>query len=297
MRIVERVRQHLRNAPDAALTLEQAGEDAGISPVRLHQVFFEIHGENFGEYVRRVRLEYACGLMRAFPDWTCTRVALEAGYSESSDFSRSFRRWFGLPPSRWDRVAPLNRLSPTLKNRQDLKSDSADIPCIGFPDTPSVDGMPVELSEEPEKRIAAMLVRDAIEPGRLRQAFDDFEDWLRQNDQLRDTRRFMGLSYDSNLDTPADQIRFELAYPVDDAVAAEERILIRTIPGRRVAKLHCRGGPAEFVAAWDHLLRVFLPNSRWRFGPGPQLEVYYNDPRRHEMLYWDMDCVVPIQAK
>lgn len=297
IQIVERIRLLVRNAPDRAIVLERAACEAGVSPVRLHQIFFEIHGENYGAYVRRARLEHACGLMRAFPDWTCTRVAQEAGYSESSDFSRSFKRAFGIAPSRWDRVEPLNLIGTKFKNCQDFQPDSTTIPSVGFQKTPTIDIAPIAVCVDPQMRVAALSVADAIEPGNLKRAFDELEDWLQQNDQLRDGRSFLGLSYDSNLDTPAEQIRFELAHEVDASIEAKGSIVVRTIPQRRVAKLPCRGGPADFVDAWDHLLRVFLPRSRWRFGPGPQMEVYFNDPRHNDMIYWDMNCVIPIQPK
>ena len=29
----------------------------------------------------------------------------------------------------------------------------------------------------------------------------------------------------------------------------------------------------------------------------PAMEIYHNDPRRHGMLFWDMDCVLPLEPK
>lgn len=106
--LASRLIRQIRTSPTKPLSLFEVSQAVGMSPVRLHQVFKRATGENFGAFVRRARLEYACELMRARPDWNCTRIGQEAGFSESSAFSRTFRRTFGLPPSRWDRITPLN---------------------------------------------------------------------------------------------------------------------------------------------------------------------------------------------
>ncbi len=294
---VEFVRESIRRAPDGNLTLEEAADKTGMSAVRLHQVFAELHGENFGSFARRVRLEYACGLMRAFPNWTCTRVALEAGYSESSDFSRAFKRAFGLAPSRWNRVEPLNLSSPMLRDQEDTDPLSVDVACIGFKPAPDAGATPVAIRRREQEHLAVIAVDEAVVPQNLHNAFDGLERWVADRGQIRPGRHFMGLSYDSNLDTAAGLIRFELAYPVDGDTQGEGTVLTRALPERSVAVLPCRGGVHDFVAAWDYLLRVFLPGEPWRAGPGPQMEIYYNDPRRHGMQYWDMDCVIPVQRE
>ncbi|MEM6908874.1 MAG: AraC family transcriptional regulator [Pseudomonadota bacterium] len=264
----------------------------GVSAQRLHQIFAETQGENFGAFVRRARLEHAVGLMRAFPSWSCTRIAHEAGYSESSDFTRTFSRSFGMPPSKWDRVKPLNRLAKNAPGGCDANED--DCP-VGFPDQYSGPFALPKLSERQQQTCAVLSVQEPTAPGNLADAFARLESWLGDAGQLRDDRQFMGLSYDSTLDTPVDVMQFELAYPIDRDCDGCEDISIRTLPPCQCAVLPCRGGVGDFVAAWDFLLRGFLPASEWRQGPGPQIEVYYNDPRKHDMQYWDMDCVLPIE--
>ncbi|MEE4538304.1 MAG: helix-turn-helix transcriptional regulator [Erythrobacter sp.] len=115
--IFERLTQKVRECPREPITLDQAAREEGLSASRLHQIFAEEQGENFGAFIRRARVEYACGLMRAFKEWSCTQIAYEAGFSESSDFSRSFKRHFGIAPSAWDRFVPLGKRMSVLKNR------------------------------------------------------------------------------------------------------------------------------------------------------------------------------------
>jgi len=120
---------------------------------------------------------------------------------------------------------------------------------------------------------------------------------VREREQWRIERRFVGLSYDSDLDTPPEMYRYDLGYEVDVGVEGSDGIFVRTIPPFLAAVLPCRGGGSDFIAAWDHLQRGFLPASEWMIGRGPQMEIYYVDPRPHGMAYWDMDCVLPVQKE
>lgn len=295
LKSVEQVRARVRADPAATIPLDDVAAEVGVSPIRLHVLFAELHGETFGAFVRRTRIELACGLMRAFPDWSCTRVAHEAGFSDSANFTRTFKRAFGLAPSRWDRVAPLNRLGKSDKKRQAADDESAMISEIGFASAPELRDFPVEIRRLPGMRLAVMEVRQAHVADNLSAAFDCMDAWLDARRQHRPERAMIGLSYDSNLDTPATQIRYELAHEVDETLAGDARMLIRETPAFTAAVLPCRGGARDFIAAWDHLLRRFLPASGWRPGRTPAMERYHNDPRRHAMAYWDMDCIQPIK--
>jgi AraC-like DNA-binding protein len=61
-------------------------------------------GLSFSELVEQARLELALALMRD-PAIPLTEVALELGYSDSANFTRAFRRWTGVAPRRYRRVA------------------------------------------------------------------------------------------------------------------------------------------------------------------------------------------------
>ena len=289
-RIKDRVRSHLPHR----LSLEEFAKETGLSHARVHQIFAAHESENFGAFCRRTRLEYACSLMRAFPDWSCTRVAFEAGFSESSDFSRSFKRQYGLNPTAWDRIQPL---ANALKKRQDNQTETINLSGPGYLDAFSGEEAPVTVQKRMGERVVTLPIRNAQTPSVLRQGFDDLERWLISNNQIKADRNFMGLSFDSTLDTPPEIYRFELAYPIDDSIEHDGEYRVLQIPDCDVAIMPCRGGAAQFISTWDYLLRGFIPNSGWREGPGPHLEIYYNDPRKFDMKYWDMDCIVRLSGK
>jgi AraC-like DNA-binding protein len=82
-------------------TLRSLAGDAGMSPFHFARVFRELSGTPPHAHLRRVRLAHAARLLREGA--SVTDACFDSGFSNLSHFSRSFRRAFGLPPSRYPR--------------------------------------------------------------------------------------------------------------------------------------------------------------------------------------------------
>jgi AraC family transcriptional regulator len=72
-------------------------EEAGVHPAHLARTFRQIHGCTLGDYVRKVRIEYACRCLTN-PETPLAEIALAAGFSDQSHFSRVFKRQMGISP-------------------------------------------------------------------------------------------------------------------------------------------------------------------------------------------------------
>ena len=83
-------------------TIEEVARRVATSPRQLQRVFEEVGG--YRAYLRRIRLSRAAALL-ARTDLTVTEVAARVGYGELSQFSKAFRRAYGLSPSQMSRAA------------------------------------------------------------------------------------------------------------------------------------------------------------------------------------------------
>jgi AraC family transcriptional regulator len=72
-------------------------EEAGVHPAHLARTFRQIHGCTLGDYVRKVRIEYACRCLTN-PETPLAEIALAADFSDQSHFSRVFKRQMGISP-------------------------------------------------------------------------------------------------------------------------------------------------------------------------------------------------------
>lgn len=96
-RAVEYADEHL----DSELSLDRLAEIACFSPRHFHRIFTAFLNETPGDYVMRLRLQKATGLILMQKPPTMTEVAAMCGFSTSALFSRNFARYFGASPSEW----------------------------------------------------------------------------------------------------------------------------------------------------------------------------------------------------
>ena len=80
--------------------LSEIAAEAGVHPVHLAREFRKHYGSTIGEYLRRVRIEYAC---RELMDSkvAVANIASAAGFADQSHFSRTFKRVCGTTPGRY----------------------------------------------------------------------------------------------------------------------------------------------------------------------------------------------------
>ena len=99
---VNRAIDHILKSLDQPLQLETVARIAGFSPFHFHRVFRSIVGETLNQFVKRVRLERALSMLSHGRQSSLTEIALACGLGSSSDFSRSFKQRYGVPPSAFD---------------------------------------------------------------------------------------------------------------------------------------------------------------------------------------------------
>lgn len=82
------------------LTLADVAQTVGVHPVHLAQTFHKMYRCTVGDYVRKLRIEYACQEL-ATSSKPIVEIALAAGFCDQSHFTRTFRRSIGIAPSQY----------------------------------------------------------------------------------------------------------------------------------------------------------------------------------------------------
>ena len=79
------------------LSLDEVARAVGVHPVHLAREFRRFQGCTVGEYVRQLRIEYACrALSRG--EMPLAEIAMSAGFFDQSHFCRVFREFTGMTP-------------------------------------------------------------------------------------------------------------------------------------------------------------------------------------------------------
>lgn len=92
-----RVRQRLLATEGCYPTLDELAEEFHLSTRTLIRRLRD-EGNQYQQLLDQVRQELACWLL-VHTDLSVEAVAERLGYSDTSNFSRTFRRWLGMPPN------------------------------------------------------------------------------------------------------------------------------------------------------------------------------------------------------
>ena len=100
---VYRARDLVRDRFAESLAIADIAAAVGAHPVQLARQFRSTFGCSVGEYVRRVRVDFACRALRTAAP--LSDIALRAGFADQSHFSRVFKRATGRTPGEYRRLA------------------------------------------------------------------------------------------------------------------------------------------------------------------------------------------------
>lgn len=98
-----RAQEALRAQFAAPPSLDELAAEVGVHPVHLARTFRARLGCSVGEYIRNLKIEFACKRLSA-SDATLVDIALAAGFADQSHFARTFKRFRGLTPAEFRRL-------------------------------------------------------------------------------------------------------------------------------------------------------------------------------------------------
>lgn len=91
----------------ASFAVEDVARVAGVHPVHLARVFRRKFGCTIGEYIRRLRIDFANRRLRDTKD-SLSEIALAAGFADQSHLNKTFKSVFGLTPAEYRKRAQRN---------------------------------------------------------------------------------------------------------------------------------------------------------------------------------------------
>lgn len=100
---IERAREFIHAHFTEPLTLAGIAESIGAHPVYLAREYHRHYHCTVGEYIRRLRIEYACRQLADSKD-SLAGIALSAGFCDQSHFSRTFKLLTSISPAKYRRT-------------------------------------------------------------------------------------------------------------------------------------------------------------------------------------------------
>ena len=281
---VNRVVDHIHANLDKPLRLEELAAIAHFSAYHFHRVFKAVTGETLNAFVTRVRIDRALYLMH-HGTHNLTRIALQVGFSSSSDFTRSFRKRFGVPPSVFD----LQRYRDA--NRDHMLDQHGHV--MGVDVRGNADGFVVKLIPQAARTVAYMRVWQPFEPGRVEAAVTRFLQIARAHDFANG--KWLGYMWEDPEITPTKDCRYDVAVEVPAGFSPpDEDVGVLRFDQTILASIDIRGGLDVEQRALDWLFEGWLPSSGYMPDHQPTFEAWAGVPFEHGTDHFELAVQLPV---
>jgi len=277
-RVSEYVDQHL----DQYLDLETLAEVAHFSPFHFHRLFSAWMGETLGAYLRRRRCEVAATRLLAQPRVAVLQIALGVGFGSAEALTHAFNARFGCSPTTWRLQQSASQPAKSSRDQTVSKPDQATqgkSAKNGAPNNSISTETPMQVEVIERKPTPIAYLRHVGPYGEPIGAFWQTQvyPWMVTNGLLGQAR--YGISHDDPKVTAPEQCRYDAGCEIPANFAATGDAHRTVIPGGKYAALNFKGVVAEIEAAWDSLLRDWLPSSGLQLDGRPMFEYYAVDSR------------------
>jgi AraC family transcriptional regulator len=288
---VNRAIDHIVRNLAQPLRLEDVSKAACFSPFHFHRVFKGLVGETLNQFVKRQRLERALYLMSHAPNRSLTDVALDCGFSSSSDFSRSFKQRYGAAPSAFDLDA--FRSARRAEFERVVSSQAVGPRLPRLPPGRNPDGFEVKLRDLPARTVAYIRVLDSYREGVAIAACERLVAWATARGLAGG--QWLGYMWEDPEIVALKDCRYDVAVVVGDVQPAGE-IGRFDFPAMRVAEVEIRGNIQLEQRAIDWLYRTWLPRSGYEPDDQPAFESWHGRPFAHGMEHFELSAQLPLRT-
>ena len=262
---------------------------ASLSPFHFHRVFQALVGETPADFVKRLRLEKALGLMALANPRSLTHIALACGFSSSSDFTRSFRQRFGVPPSAFDVKTWRRNHAEALEAGVRTSPFVAKLPARSNPDS-----FQVRIREVPARTVAYIRVSRPYEGDRVIRATQRLIAWAERHG-LADGQ-WLGYQWENPEITALKDCGYYVAV-VAERFEPRGEIGRYRFPPMRVAQVEIRGGIELELRALQWLYGSWLPRSGYVPDDQPGFEAFLGRPFAHGTTYFELYAQIPLRRE
>jgi AraC family transcriptional regulator len=281
---------HIVGHLDQPLRLRDLARVALLSPFHFHRVFQALVGSTPADFVQRLRLEKALGILSHPRPPSLTAIALACGFSSSSHFSRCFKRRFGVPPSSFDVDAWRRAHGAELEA---IVEQAAPRPQVErLPRRHNPDSFRVRIRELPARTVAYIRVDRPYQGINAMKAVWRLLAWAERNGVA--DGQWLGYQWDNPEITSLEDCRYYVAVVAERFTPRGEVGRYR-FPPLTVAEVVIRGGLDLELRALQWLYGSWLPRSGFVPDDQPAFEAWMGRPFAHGAEYFELAAQLPIR--
>ncbi|WP_029904259.1 GyrI-like domain-containing protein [Prevotella sp. 10(H)] len=254
-RVIDYINHHLFDAPD----IKHLAGIANISEYHFHRIFKTVIGENIGEYINRLRLEYIAEYLQT-TRFSLDEIAAKTGYGTKYALSKAFKKHFGVSPSayRSQDKDPFNFFGRNERKIMELAPEMREVP--------------------PKKVVYIRIIDWYGSPDSYRAAWKKLGQFAKKNSLVDKTTEFIGLSFDNPTITAPENCRFYACITTSKEVKPTGPFGILNIGGGLYAVFTLKGPYDGLLDMFYNIFFRWLPESGYKLRNGGSFEKYLNNP-------------------
>lgn len=273
-----------------SLSLNELAEVADLSPFHFHRVFQAMVGETPNEFVKRLRLEKSLYLMSFGKQNSLTTIALECGFSSSSDFSRSFKLRYGAAPSKFD----LSSWRAEKEKRIESAAAESPLKLRKNPSRANPDHFRVRVRELPVRTVAYIRVSNPYQGDGVVQAANRLMDWAEAR-QIAGGQ-WLGYQFENPNLTQLEHCHYCIAVEVENVLIPKGEVGLFRFPKMLVAEVEMEGDIELEIRLMRWLYGSWLPRSKYVPADQPCFEVFLGKPFEHGLEHFELKIHLPIKS-
>ena len=313
---INRVMDYIEANLGETHTLEELAMVANFSKYHFHRIFTAMTGETPFQFLTRLRIEKAAGLLVSSRKMTISEVAFQCGFSGPALFSRTFNQYFGVSPTVWrsTRGTPDDKREQTVSNLIQKNSNQGqmirnereaneEVSMYFCHETRTFKWRTtMKLNKSMEvKQLPKMTVAYIRHTGPYQGDSNLFQrligelcTWAGPRGLLHggDTG-IMIFYHDDPKVTEQDKLRISVSMKVPEDTRVDGKIGKMEIAAGTYAIGRFEVDSSEFGEAWGWLYGTWLPQSGYQPDDGPCFEVYPEEPKAGEKI--KVDICVPVR--
>ena len=219
-----------------------------------------------------------------------TSIALECGFSSSSDFSRCFKQRFGVAPSAFDIDAWRKTRGDELKARVEQAAKRPRLERL--PPRQNPDKFRVIIRDMPARSVAYIRVSRPYQGDAVVKSAQRLVAWAARQGFAEG--QWLGYQWDNPEITPLEDCRYHVAVEAE-GFRPKGEISQFEFPRMVVAEVEIRGGIDLELRALQWLYGTWLPRSGYVPDDHPCFEAWIGRPFAHGTTYFELHVQLPIR--